>query len=105
MARYSTHRCKRVLTSESRPHTHDGTSLHTYTIGVYRFPNTNSPTLDLPAECDVDGQFVDLSLVRQAFVAGVGQKGQPFIVRDNGVAEARSATLQSDKCLWYTVTG
>lgn len=53
----------------------------------------------VPAESDVDCHFVDLSLVRQAFVAGVGQEGQPFVVRKLGVVEARSTTLQPDKSL------
>ena len=71
----------------------ENAEVRTGMVGVLEMLGLNSPTRPVPSECDVDGQFVDLSLVRQAFVAGVGQKGQPFIVRDHGVAEARSATL------------
>ena len=59
----------------------------------------NYSVLAVPAECDVDGHFVDFSLVRQAVSAGVGKKVQPFIVGKHGVIEARSAPLQSNKGL------
>ena len=63
----------------------------------------NWPTLlSVPAESDIDGHFVDFSLVREAVVTGVGQKGQPFVVGEHGFAEARRSALQSNKSLGYT---
>ena len=59
----------------------------------------NWPTLSVPAECDIDGHFVDFSLVRQAVVASVGKKRQPFIVGEHRVAEAIRASLQPNKGL------
>ena len=59
----------------------------------------NWRTLRVPAECDVDSQFVDFSLVRQAVVASVGKKRQPFNVGEHGVAEAIRASLQPNKGL------
>ena len=61
------------------------------------------PTLGVPSECDIDGHFVDFSLLRQAVVAGVGQKDQPCIVGEHGVVETQSSTLQSNKSLRYTL--
>ena len=58
----------------------------------------NAPYLFLPAEGDVDGQFVDFSLVRQA-LALVWLVIQPVVGGDYGVFEAFSAPLQSDKSL------
>lgn len=65
----------------------------------YRSKRLTGPCFRVPAEGDVDCHFVYFSLVRQAFVAGVGQEGQPFVVRKLGVVEARSTTLQPDKSL------
>ena len=62
-----------------------------------------SRSLRVPAERDVDGHFVDFSLLRQAVVAGVGQKDQPCIVGEHGVVETQSSTLQSNKSLRYTL--
>ena len=62
-------------------------------------PTMNWITLPAPAECDVNGQFVDFSLVSQAVIAGVGKKGQPLIVGEHGVAEAIRTSLQSNKGL------
>lgn len=50
----------------------------------------------VPAECDVDRHLVDLSLVREAIVAGVRQELQPAVVGVHRVAEAQAASLQSD---------
>ena len=52
----------------------------------------------VPAERDVDGQLVDLSLEREAF-AGEGKKLQPVIVGEHGLLDARKAALQADKSL------
>lgn len=49
----------------------------------------------LPAKRDVDGHLVDLPLVREAIVAGVGEKFQSVIVRIHGIFETRSASLQA----------
>ena len=73
----------------------NGTHLRVPGSGYYRLYSREN----VPAERDVDGQFVDLSLVRKALVAGVGQEGQPVIGGVDGVVEAVRATLQSDKSL------
>ena len=52
----------------------------------------------VPAERDVDGQLVDLSLVREAF-AGEGKKLQPLIVGEHRLLDAHKASLQADKSL------
>ena len=61
--------------------------------------------LSLPAESDVDGHFIDFSLVRQAVVTRVRQEDQSFVIGKHGIVETRSTTLQPDKRLPYTVAG
>ena len=58
----------------------------------------SSILLFIPAERDIDGQFVDFSLVRQAF-AIVGEEIQPVIVWVHGVAEALVGSLNSNERL------
>ena len=71
-----------------------------YVIGKEQYAlKTNWRTIRVPAECDVHSQFVDFSLVRQAVVASVGKKRQPFIVGEYGVAEAIRASFQPNKGL------
>ena len=53
----------------------------------------------VPAERDVDGQLVDLSLVREAFVASEEKKLLPVVVGEHGPLDAHSAALQADKSL------
>ena len=65
---------------------------------VYSVLDINALSPSSPAECDVDGQFVDFPLVRQA-LALVRLTAQPVISWDYGVFEAFSASLQSDKSL------
>lgn len=59
--------------------------------------NGSRPSFYKPAERDVDGQLVDFSLIRQAAV--VREKGQPFVVGEDGVVEALRPPFESNKCL------
>ena len=47
----------------------------------------------VPAECDVDGHLVDLSLVREAIVAIVRQELQTVVVGEHRITEAQVAPL------------
>lgn len=60
----------------------------------------NTPSISVPAECDVDRQFVDFSLVSQT-LALVRFVAQPLLVGDYCVFEAFTTPLQSDKRLWH----
>lgn len=61
----------------------------------------------LPAERDVDGHLVDLPLVREAIVTGVGQQCLTVIVRIHGIGEAPRASLQAYVSLreWLSLSG